>query len=163
MNIRSVRIASLALLAGCASAQSQVPPQSWTAECRNIGPTVMEPIADRPGHAIHRSEFVCVNRGGPMDGGEGLGSNTWVWEPGKAAAVSGDAIYRRPGAIAVLRTVESQLATQMQDGRLVGWTSTGRLAVASAHGAWSGESGKGYRYTARSTGFKSFVVDLLRD
>jgi hypothetical protein len=163
MNVRTLRFAALLFVAGCASAQPQSAKPLSTLECRNLGPTVMEPLSDRAGHALQRAEFACASSGAPFDGGEGLGANVWVWDQGRGTAVTGDAIYRRPGAAAVTRMLEASLTPQMKDGRMVGWTSAGRFTVLSAHGAWAAEAGRNYRLVSRSTGFKSFVVDVFAD
>ena len=146
--------AAIALLAGAPSAVAQE--NHFKITCQGIGPQgAPEPVGDRAGHAISVTQESCRVESGPWSGVAVLtGTATWEWDGPNALLLSGGDVVRKPGATAVSVMTEGKLALTMADGKVAGWTATGK-------GHWPvGElAGKSFTYTAKSTAAGQWEVD----
>lgn len=123
-----------------------------------------EPLGDRDGHAISVSEFSCRYEGGPFDGATMTGTNIWEWDKASATLLAGSGVTRRPGANAVWQNSDGKLALTMNgEGKVTGWTSSGRGSLRMATGAAAGSAGKPYSWTASPTGPGRFSVDVKQE
>ena len=146
--------AAIALLGVAPSAVAQE--NHFKITCQGIGPQgAPEPVGDRAGHAISVSQESCRIESGSWSGAVLTGGTTWEWDgPSGAVLVAGGDVARKPGAITVSVLTEGKLALTMADGKVTGWTATGK-------GHWPvGElAGKSFTYTAKSTAAGQWEVD----
>jgi hypothetical protein len=57
------------------------------------------------------------------------------------------------------KETEGNLALTMADGKVTGWTSSGRGINTLATGDWAKLAGKGYAWTAKSIGPSQYTVE----
>ena len=163
MNIKSKRMLKLLLigssitLGASAYAQSQV---SYAMTCYSAGSNAVEPVGDRPGHAFETGEYTCNVVGGPMDGAVETGTYVWEWDKTAIAALVNTGIDRKPGSMAVFQDSEGKATAIMSDGKITGFTGSGRGKILSSAGAAANWSGRSYSYTFQSTGFNQFAVGI---
>lgn len=144
-------------LPGSAMAQSG----SGRAVCNTHGPNWVEPVGDRDGHAVLVSEGNCVIQGGLLDGTVQTQQTIWEYDKGVGTMLSSHGVSRKPGAMAVFVNASGTQTLQMTDGRVTGWTATGKGKTPMASGAAASLAGKTYSWTARATGPRTYVVDVV--
>lgn len=152
--------AALATAAFSAMAQT---PLMQKAYCVYVGANPMEPVGDRPGHALQVLNYSCRTEGGPMDGGVMTGTNITEWDAGKAVILSGSGVGRKPGAMASFQVIEGSTTLTMADGKVTGMTSTGRGVMKHASGTASVLNGKTYSHVVRLLGPSQFVIETTYD
>ena len=150
-------ISALAVLCAAASAQSG---PSHRLVCQSIGNGAAEPLGDREGHALSVGNFTCRTEGGPLDGGVLTGATNWEYDKLGAVGLSGSGVTRKPGAMAAYMNTESKPTMTLVDGKITGFTGTGRGRYPLATGAAAALNGKAYSYTFGSTGAGQFAVDV---
>jgi hypothetical protein len=129
--------------------------------CQMTGVGEQEPVGDREGHAISVSEFACRYDGGPFDGATATGMDVWEWNKGQATLMAGSGVVRGPNTKAVWRHTEGRLTlTTDRDGKVTGWTCSGKSTLPLATGSAAGEAGKAFTWTAVLTGYRQFRVDV---
>jgi hypothetical protein len=157
------RAATLSLFVFCsvpASAQAV----TYKLHCHDVGYNPAQPLGDREGHSISVSQFTCRTEGGPFDGGTVTGNNIWEWDKINAVLLTGNAVVRKPGATAVSQSADGKLAlTVGNDGKVTGWTASGKGNWRLATGGAAAYSGKGYTWTAVPSGAGQFIVDIKVD
>lgn len=151
---------SLATLACGAMAQAPVLQKAY---CVNVGANPMEPVGDRPGHALQVSNYSCRTEGGPMDGGVMTGTNITEWDAGKAVILSGAGVGRKSGAMVTFQVIEGSMALIMTDGKVSGFNSSGRGVMKHASGTASVLMGKTYSYAVRVLTPGQFVIETTFD
>ena len=87
-----------------------------------------------------------------MAGGVGTGTNIWEWDGPKATLLSDSGVVRKPGATLAWKGTEGKLTLTMTDGKVTGWTGSGRGANTLATGGWASMAGKSYTWTGKSVG-----------
>jgi len=98
-----------------------------------------------------------------LDGGVVTGGAVWEYDKANAVQLSGSGVTRKPGATAAYQNTEGKLALTMTNGKVTGFTGTGRGHYTMATGAAAAWNGKGYSFTFATTGPSSFVVDVKMD
>lgn len=131
--------------------------------CTNHGPNVVEPIPDREGQSLLAAEATCVIQGGPMDGAVESQSNLWHYDKGSGTLLAGHAVARRPGQIAAAMTTSGTLTFQMTEGRVTGWSATGKGRYLLGTAAAASLAGRSFSWTATPTGPRSYVVAVTLD
>jgi hypothetical protein len=76
----------------------------------------------------------------------------WEWDGPKATQISNTGVARKPGATLAWKDAEAKLTLTMTDGKVTGWTGSGRGANLVATGGWASMAGKSYTWTAKSLG-----------
>jgi len=163
MNIKSKRVLKFLLIGSSITLAASVYPQSqvsYVANCYDAGSNALEPLGDRPGHAIQTGQFICIDVGGPMDGAVETGTYVWEWDKTAIAALVLTGIVRKPGSMAVFQDSESKATAIMSDGKITGFTGSGRGKFLSGAGAAANWSGRSYSYTFQTTGFNQSVVGV---
>ena len=127
--------------------------------CQDVGVGPPEPLGDREGHSISVARFSCRIESGPMGGGVLTGTVIWEWDKTNAVLVSGSAVDRKPGADVVEQITEGKLALTMADGKVTGFTASGRGSYPLATGSAASLAGKSYTWTVKSTGPGQFEAD----
>ncbi len=147
-----------AVIAFSATAPSAVAQEmTATFTCQFVGGGAPEPLGDREGHTIQVGEYSClVANSGPMSGAVATGTNIWEWDGPNAALRSDSGVARKPGATVVWQGTEGKLELTMADGKVTGWTASGKGANLIATGSIAG---KPYTWTAKSTGPAQFTIE----
>lgn len=158
------RVAFHATLAALCMAATSGPvgAQSVTVrvQCTNHGPNLIEPLADREGQSLQAAEATCVVQGGPMDGGVETQHILWHYNKASGQVLSGHAVARKPGALGTSTITQGALSFQMVDGKVTGWTASGKGRQTLAAGTGSALGGKSFGWTASPTGPRSYVVQV---
>jgi hypothetical protein len=130
-----------------------------TYTCQDIGVAAPEPLGDREGHTITIDQQSCHVDSGPMSGGILTGRTIWEWNGPNAVLVSGNGVIRKPGATVVYVQTEGKLALTMADGKVTGFTASGKGPWAIATGSAASLAGKSATWTAKPAGPGQFTVE----
>jgi hypothetical protein len=158
--LRSLGVVACVSLSAGAFAQSDV---SFRLFCHSVGNNAQEPLGDRDGHAISFSQIACRTEGGPLDGGMLTGITIYEWDKTNAVGLSGSGITRKPGATSAYENSETKLALSVSDGKVTGFTGTGRGRYTMATGTAAALKGKTYTFSFRTTGPGQVLVDVKID
>ncbi len=150
VRIGGVVAAAVALAAFEPSAIAQENTIAWT--CQENGPVQLEPLGDREGHSILVEEPSCRAETGPLAGGVQTSVLLWEWDGPNAVMLSGSGVIRKPGATVVWKGTEAKVALTMTDGKVTGWTVSGRGAYVLATGSWASMAGKSFTWTGKPVG-----------
>lgn len=129
-------------------------------QCTNHGPTAPEPTGEAEGHSLVAAQATCLVQGGPMDGAIETQQLLWRFEKGTGTLLSGHAVTRKPGAFGAAQVTQGTQVFQMADGRVTGWTATGRGRHTLAVGAAASLAGRSFIWTAAPTGPRSYTIQL---
>ncbi len=132
------------------SAVAQENTIAWT--CQENGAAQLEPLGDREGHSILVEEPSCRADSGPLAGGVQTSVLVWEWDGPKAVMLSGSGVIRKPGATVVWKGIEAKVTLMMTDGKVTGWTVSGRGAYPLATGDWASMAGKSFTWTGKPVG-----------
>jgi hypothetical protein len=160
---RTILGATALALAGVTFSAMAQAPLTQKAVCVFVGVGASEPIGDRAGHTLRVSPYSCLVESGPMEGAVMTGSNTYEWDGGKAALLSGDGVGRKPGSITSFKVTEGSTALVMSDGKVTGFIGSGKGVVNLASGSAAALKGKTYSYTVRSISPVQFVIETTYD
>ncbi|MDA8257574.1 MAG: hypothetical protein M0Z99_18420 [Betaproteobacteria bacterium] len=160
---RTILGATALALAGVVSSAMAQAPLTQKAVCVFVGAGALEPIGDRAGHALRVSPYSCFVENGPMEGAVMTGTNIFEWDGGKAVILSGDGVGRKPGSITSFKVTEGATALAMADGKVTGFTGSGKGVVNLASGSAAALKGKTYSYTVRSISPVQFVIETTYD
>ena len=131
--------------------------------CINHGSTAVEPIGDGEGQSLLAAQATCQVQGGPMDGAVETQHNLWHYDKATGTLLSGHSVARKPGAISTAQILQGMLTFQMTDGRVTGWSSSGRARTTMAVGAAAPLAGRLLNWTATASGPRSYTVQLTYD
>ena len=126
--------------------------------CQDVGVGSPEPLGDREGHSISVYRGSCRVEGA-YAGGVSTDEGIWEWDGPKAVELSGSGIVRKPGSTLAWKETEGKLMLTMTDGKVTGWTSSGRGVNTLATGDWAKLAGKGYTWTAKSVGPSQYTIE----
>jgi hypothetical protein len=120
--------------------------------CQNVGQSQPEPVGDREGHAIQVASVSCRAESGPLAGGVMTTQDVWEWDGPKAALVSFTGVVRKNGATLVWKSIEGKLLLTTTEGKVTGFTVSGRADTVLAAGAWAPWAGKQMSWTGKPNG-----------
>lgn len=126
--------------------------------CTNHGPNLIEPLVGREGQSLLAAEATCAVQGGPMDASVETQHILWHYDKASGQLLSGHAVARKPGALGASTITQGALSFQMADGKVTGWTASGKGRQTLAAGAASALAGKSFAWTASPTGPRSYVI-----
>jgi hypothetical protein len=88
-----------------------------------------------------------------------------LWESDKegTTALSGDGVVRKSGATAAYKLLDGKQTLIMKDGKVVGWTSSGKGVYTMATGSVSSLLGKTFSWMAHPTAAREYVIDATID
>jgi hypothetical protein len=132
---------------------------TFKSTCRDVGGFLSEPLGDREGHSISAGQYSCRVDSGPMSGGVDTGTVIYEWDKTSAVLVSGSGVVRKPGMTVVYQDVDGKLALTITDGKVTGWTASGRTRWPIGTGAAASLAGKSTTWTAKSTGPGQFEAE----
>ncbi len=150
MRFSGIAAAVLALGAFELRAVAQEDTTAWT--CQDIGAIQPEPLGDREGHSVVVAEFSCRLESGPLAGGVATGTAIWEGDGPKLAMLAGSGVIRKPGSTVVWNAAEAKLELAMADGKVTGWTVSGRGIYPLATGGWASMAGKPFTWTGKTIG-----------
>jgi len=152
--------AGLRTFGGAAQAQSATVSKST---CVVTGGTLLEPLGDREGHFIQVSAGTCSVEGGQFNGGVMTQNSIWESDGPKATLTSGNGVVRAPGGLAVYQTIGGTRTLIIKDGKVAGWTASGRVAYPVATGSYASVAGKTFAWTARLTGPNQYIIETVME
>lgn len=129
--------------------------------CQGVGAAPQEPAGE--GHAVSVSQYSCLNEGGPFEGSVMTGTTIWDSNKGASVSLSGNGVIRKPGTLVVYVITEAINSATMVDGKVTGFSGTGKGVYQLATGGASSLAGKSFTFKFHSTGFGRFVIDTSVD
>ena len=133
---------------------------NYTWACLEVGSGTPEMLGDREGHSISIAVASCRSESEPMSGAVLTGTSIWEWNGPNAVLLTGNGVIRKPGAAVVYQNTGGTLALTMTDGKVTGWTSSGKGAEMMATGSLAALAGKPYTWTAKPTGPGQFTIEV---
>jgi hypothetical protein len=130
-----------------------------TDTCQAVGGGAPEPLGDREGHTISVDAYSCRVDSGPLSGGVLTGSGIWEWNGSNSVWIAGYGVVRKPSATVVYQQTEGKLTLTTADGKVTGWTFSGKGHWLMATGSAASLAGKSYTVTAKSTGPGQFTSE----
>lgn len=151
-----------AAVLAAAGAPAPVGAQALTVrlQCTNHGSNTVEPFGEAEGQSLLAAEATCSVHGGPMDGAVETQHNIWRYDKGVGTLLSGQSVTRKPGALSAGQVLQGALTFQMADGRVSGWTASGRARITMAAGTAAPLANRSVSWTATPTGPRSYTVLL---
>jgi hypothetical protein len=130
--------------------------------CHNSGPHPTEAFGDRSGHAVQVIDSSCTmqGEGGPLDGTVLTQQSVWEYDKGASTLLSSHGVYRKPGTMAAYVSSAGTLSLEATEGKVTGWTASGKGRIAGASGSAAALSGKTYSWTARPIGNRAYVMEF---
>lgn len=157
MKTRHIVIAlGLAVSVGGALAQT-----TWKSTCTSSGSGTPETVGE--GLTFSISTSICTVVGGPLDGSVMTANSMWENVKGASTLLSGDGVFRKPGGAAAYRNNTGTMKMLMQDGKPVGWEGSGTSVFALATGSAAALKGKTSSWTAKSTGYRTYIIESKLD
>lgn len=153
--LRSSGVAAAALALACFAPSAFAQENTTVWACQSVGVSPPEPLGDREGHTISVGQYSCRAESGPLAGAVSTGTNMWEWDGPKATLLSDSGVARKPGATLAWTGTEGKSTLTMADGKVTGWTASGRGASVLGAGGWASMAGKSYAWTAKSVGPES--------
>jgi hypothetical protein len=131
--------------------------------CNSHGSNWNEPIGDRDGHTVQVAEGNCTVQGGPFDGAVLTQQTIWEFDKGSGTMLSSQGVYRKPGAMGAYVNSAGTLTFQIVDGKVTGWSASGKGRIALATGSAASYAGRTYSWIARPNGNRSYIVEATYD
>jgi hypothetical protein len=156
--LKATGIAAAVAFAACAP-NAVAQEITVTLACQDIGASAPEPLGDREGHSITVHQYSCRVESGPMSGGVATGTDVWEWDGPKAVQLSNVGVIRKPGATEVFVGDGGNLALTMTDGKVTGFTASGKNHAVIATGSAASMMGKTDNWTSKPAGPGQFAVE----
>ena len=154
--------AALAFAALAPSAVAQENTTVWA--CQAVPGSPPEPLGDREGHSISVGQYSCRAESGPWAGSVGTGTSIYEWDGPKAVELANSGVARKPGATLAWKGTEGKVTLTMTDGKVTGWTGSGRGTNLLATGGWASKAGTSYTCTWKCVGPASqFSVECTNE
>ncbi len=90
-------------------------------------------------------------------------TNIIEWDKGNGVLLTGAGVIRKPGATLAHQHSEGKVTLTMTDGKVTGFTTSGRGRQTMATGSAAELNGKTYTYTGKSVGPGQSVIDVKYD
>jgi hypothetical protein len=129
--------------------------------CTDPGPHLNEPMPGREEQSILEGSGTCVIQGGPMDGAVETQHKLWHFDKAGGSLVSLHAVARKPGSMAVYVNDAGTLDFRTTEGKVTGWTASGKGRYVLGTGAAAAFSGKSVSWTAVPTGPRTYIVSVV--
>ena len=158
LNVCGVVTAIIALSATAPSAVAQ-----GMYNCQDVGwgGGPPEPLGDREGHGITVNHYSCRVDSGPMSGAVATGTDIYEWDGPKGVERANVGVARKPGATVMYQDTGGNFELTMVDGKVTGWTASGKGVNLIATGSAASLAGKPYAWTAKPTGPMTWTVDSI--
>ena len=149
---------AIAFAAFAPNAVAQEITYTWT--CQDVGTGAPEALGDREGHSISIDVASCHSETEPMSGAVLTGTTIWEWNGPNAVLLSSNGVIRKPGATVVYQNTGGSLALTMTDGKVTGFTASGKGDEKLATGSLAALAGKPYTWTAKPAGPGQFTIEV---
>ena len=142
-----------AALAFAAFAPNAIAQEVFKFSCQAVGGSgTPEPLGDREGHNITVLTASCRNAGGVLDGSLTTAQEIWEWDGPNAKMLLESGVIRKPGAIATFELTEGKIALTMTDGKVTGFTASGKGRYPTATGTAASVAGKSWTWKSWPAG-----------
>jgi hypothetical protein len=132
--------------------------------CQAVGANgAPEPLGDREGHGISVVTASCRNVGGVLDGSLTTAQEIWEWDGTNAKMLLESGVIRKPGAMATFELTEGKLALTMTDGKVTGFTASGKGRWPTATGTAGSLAGKSWTFKSWPTGAGQWEGEVTLD
>jgi hypothetical protein len=132
--------------------------------CQAVGRVdTFEPAGDRDGHGILASAASCSAASGLLEGGLGTVQGIWEWDKTTGALLTEGGLIRKPDAIVVFQMTEGKIDLTIAEGKVTGFTATGKGRLPFASGGMAAIAGKTFTWTSKSAGFGRYEVIWTAD
>jgi hypothetical protein len=131
--------------------------------CQEVGGSAPEPVGDREGHSISIGRYSCRMDSGPTSGGVVTGSDILDWDKTNGVLVMGNAVVRKPGGFAAYQDTERKIALTITDGKVTGFTGSGKIRWTIATGSAAPLASKTFSWTVKSTGAGQWEADATSE
>ena len=133
LNISAAAIGSASVAAFASGAVAQE--VTYTMTCQDVGAGTPEALGDREGHTLAIYSGSCRTDSGPLSGAITTGTDIFEWNGPNAVLVTGNGVARKPGATLVYQNTGGKMSLTMTDGKVTGWTASGKGTnlVATGH------------------------------
>jgi hypothetical protein len=142
--------AALGFAAFAPSAVAQDITYTWT--CQDVGANPPEALGDREGHSISVDAVSCHSKSESMSGALLTGTYIWEWNGPNAVLLSATGVIRKPGATMVYQETGGSIALTMTDGKVTGFTASGKGYEKLATGSLAALAGTPYTWTVKPAG-----------
>lgn len=149
---------AIAFAAFAPNAVAQEITYTWT--CQNVGTGAPEALGDREGHSIEVDVSSCYSESEQMSGAVLTGTNIWEWNGPNAVLLSGNGVIRKPGGTVVYQNTGGSLALTVTDGKVTGFTASGKGDEKLATGSLAALAGKPYSWTVKPAGPVQYTVEV---
>ena len=140
----------IALALGAPSASAQEVSKFF---CQTVGGSDKpEPLGDREGHGITVTTASCRIVGGLLDGSLLTAQEIWEWDGTNAKMLLESGVIRKPGAIATYELTEGKLELAITDGKVTGFTASGKGRWPTASGTAASLAGKSWTWKSWAAG-----------
>ena len=95
-----------------------------------------------------------------MSGAVLTGTNIWEWNGPNAVLLSGNGVIRKPGGTVAYQNTGGSLALTMTDGKVTGFTASGKGDEKLATGSLAALAGKPYTWTVKPAGPGQYTVEV---
>ncbi len=150
--------AALAFAAFAPSAMAQEITYTWT--CQDVGANPPEALGDREGHSISVNAVSCHSKSEAMSGALLTGTYIWEWNGPNAVLLSATGVIRKPGATMVYQETGGSIALTMTDGKVTGFTASGKGYEKLATGSLAALAGTPYTWTVKPAGPGQSTVEV---
>jgi hypothetical protein len=131
--------------------------------CQTVGGGVPEPLGDREGHNITVTTASCRIVGGLLDGSLLTAQEIWEWDGTNAKMLLESGVFRKPGALVTYELTEGKLALTMTDGKVTGFTASGKGRWPTATGTAASLAGKSWTWKSRDAGAGQWAGEATVD
>ena len=143
-----------------AFAQSAIAQEVMKFSCQVVGGSgTPEPLGDREGHNITVLTASCRSAGGVLDGALTTAQEIWEWDGTNAKMLLESGVIRKPGALATYELTEGKLELTMTDGKVTGFTASGKGRWPTATGTAASLAGKSGTFKSWPTGAGQWEAD----
>ena len=148
----------LAFVAFAPAAAAQEIAYTWT--CQDVVANPPEALGDREGHSISVSAVSCHSKSDSMSGALLTGTYIWEWNGPNAVLLSATGVIRKPGATMVYQETGGSIALTMTDGKVTGFTASGKGYEKLATGSLAALAGTPYTWTVKPAGPGQSIVEV---
>ena len=150
--------AAVAFAAFAPPAVAQEVTYTWT--CQDVGASPPEPLGDKEGHSISVAAVSCHSKSESMSGALLTGTYIWEWNGPNAVLLSATGVIRKPGATMVYQETGGSIALTMTDGKVTGFTASGKGYEKLATGSLAALAGTPYTWTVKPAGPGQSTVEV---
>jgi hypothetical protein len=161
--LRSCGLAAV-VLPFAAFAPSAIAQEVSKFSCQTVGGSnTPEPLGDREGHGITVTTASCRIVGGVLDGSLLTAQEIWEWDGTNAKMLLESGVFRKPGPIATYELTEGKLALTMTDGKVTGFTASGKGRYPTATGTAASVAGKSWTWKSWPSGAGQWAGEATLD